>query len=435
MGQRAQFICNKHIFALAIANQMHARRSTIANDRFAVVAFFVLGALIAGIVASVYFAVTHDRVVQQLQLKAQMLETENFKLKGEISTAKSRYSNETKKQNDIAAAATARSEDLELKLKQLSKDLPNSADVTPEGVVSVPEVTITPLDKQSDEASGDQQTTLREWHDKTGANSILAKLLDCDIDKKTMNLLKADGSVLSVSFDDLSLDDIAYGVSVAQSGDLGVIANDDNTIKGLEALTQTSQSKINAAINECSVRILAAYESDATTIQKDREYSAAGSNLMSAVKGALMQIHFLVSDVRNAQLLGPDRRRIDLSLTAPDMPLQFSNLYSDRSQTIKVLTSAKLAETINKGDVIRVIGRINEPSRKTFAALRLTYSLPDVPSELVYNLGKTLYTASGIPGSNNGQVELGYYIDHMRKLNKVEAEAYFAAQKSREVSE
>ncbi len=408
---------------------MVARRKSSSRDNFTTAAFIVLGGILASAITSFYLVASYDGVLSETAKKIRELETSNERTKSETTVATNKLSSEVARYKKQASEALTKLDELTARL---------TASESPKEALSsaLQEVVETPVDTPSvDSTSVERKTVGREWHTKDGKNAISAKLLDCDTERKVARLMKLDGTVISVSFDNLSLDDVAYCVMTAQAGELGLADNDNGAAAGMEAVTETSQKTIDAAVNECAVRVLAAYDSDATTIQKNREYALARSTLLSAVKGCSLQIHFLVRDVTNASSLGRDRRKIDLSLTAPDIPLRFSNLNSPTGQTIEVLTSAQLAETINKGDVIRVIGRINDPGRKTFAALRLLYQLPDVPRNLAYGAGNSFYMATESPGENGAQVAFGYYIHHMRKLNKSEKDVYLAAQKSREVTE
>jgi hypothetical protein len=418
---------------------MNLNRTKPSKDYFTPVAFLLIGTVVGSIGTAVMLIIKNDRVISSLHSQIAVLESNQSKRKNELNAIHAKSSIEVAKHRAKADDAESQSTKLKSELDELKNYVAN---IEKKSEPSEQVDTIKATDPTTSEKTASTitnqvtqpQSSSRQWHSKTGT-SISAKLLDCDVDKKTATLLKPDGTIVTVSFDDLSVDDVAYCVTTSQSGDLALAANDDDVLRGLEAITETSVKTINAAINECAERVTSTYESDSTTIQKTREYSAAQSNLLNAVKGARMQIHFLVEDISNPRSLGRDRRKVDLSLAAPDIPLIFSNLNENTGNVIRVITSTDLAESINKGDVIRVIGRINEPSRKTFAALRLTYQLPGVLYNFAANQRSGEFVPSPSPGDKATSVNLGFYIEHMRKLNTDEVKAYMSAQKSREVKE
>jgi hypothetical protein len=261
----------------------------------------------------------------------------------------------------------------------------------------------------------------RLWVDATGTHMVRAKLLDVSNGK--VKLQREDNQqTVEMALDQLSLDDKTYCIKLYEAiqqklaevkkNDIDPTAVTANqTIAALDSIDEANRA-FSSALNQIESR-------NPTTLQRNKEFAGAALQFVKTITGKRLQVHFLVDDVEPTKYVSRDRRKIALTLSAPDIQLEFA------PNSIEVWIETSSAEQLQRGDVLRMQGRVNESSRKSFGMIEFQLNPINVPEAVLASYREGVKD-SIISKKNTFRVP--FYIDTLRRLTPADAKAFLDAQ-------
>ncbi|MCC7334400.1 MAG: hypothetical protein IT422_04870 [Pirellulaceae bacterium] len=261
----------------------------------------------------------------------------------------------------------------------------------------------------------------RLWVDATGSHMVRAKLLDV-VDGKARLQRSDNQQIVEMSVDKLSLDDRIYCIKLyeaIQEKLEQVKKNDIDPTAVTANLSVETLDLLDQANRDLSKEMVAIESRNPTTLQRNKEFIEASKKFAKTITGRRLQVHFLLDDVRPTQFVSLERRKIELTLSAPDVQLSFS------PNTIEVWIDSEYAEKLHRGDVLKMQGHVNETSRKSFGVIEFQLEPINVPDVV---LGSYVEQFRNSLITKDFTIRVPFYIDTLRKLNDTDTQAFLAAQ-------
>lgn len=260
------------------------------------------------------------------------------------------------------------------------------------------------------------QIDFRMWHDQSGKFSVRAKLLEVKNDK--VRLLTENGSIKEISIQRLSAADAEYCQSRKLNAivDEGQGSSSDQPMAIFIERNREILDRVQLDAIEFAKEINAAYNSESTAVQKQRDYEAVQKKDSSSVSGTRVTCHFILN---NVSLSKEGRRRsiANLSLGPSDMGSRL------RERNLEVVVETSGVEHLVKGDVLRISGLVNKKTTKSYASFTVMYPVQNFLLD-AYESASEFTKDRGFFESNNPRIWVIAYlhVDTIRKLTGNQAD-------------